>query len=270
MRAAKRSESGGEPLAREEWDFSTIPPGELKACFLYEYARESPTILAIAQEMEGYQYTDFSDQLEPNFRQLRRHNDKCAILLANIGGDLRLATTPWQAILPKKREFLASYVEEIGSFTKVPFEDARWWEEDKRQYPKKIRELKTEVVSFRIDWEKPLRQVEKDAVAWIRKNQRCTRTRGRRGRHAKEHAKYNDALRRLGALRLWARHTLKQVIEVAKSHRVKFYSDYPGHQTAWENGVKGVLKLMQDTFRLSEAEMPLSWQQLKQKPRKQK
>jgi len=57
---------------------------------------------------------------------------------------------------------------------------------------------------------------------------------------------------------------------------VKLYSTYldgegrPAHQTAWENGVKGVTKLMQDTFSLSEAEMPLSWQQLKQKQRKQK
>ena len=96
------------------------------------------------------------------------------------------------------------------------------------------------------------------------------RTKARRGRHAKEHAKYNDALRRVGALRLWARYPLKQVIEVAKSHDVKLYSGYPGHQTAWENGVKGVPKLMQDTFLLSEAEIPLSWEELKQKLRKQK
>ena len=31
-------------LMREEWDFSQIPLAELKACFLYEYARESPTV----------------------------------------------------------------------------------------------------------------------------------------------------------------------------------------------------------------------------------
>ena len=59
---------------RKEWDFSSIPIGELKACFLYEYARESRTVLAFAQGMEGYEYTDFSDQLEPNFMRLGRHN----------------------------------------------------------------------------------------------------------------------------------------------------------------------------------------------------
>ena len=147
MSSGKRSDSGGKPLAREEWDFSKVPPGELKACFLYEYARESPTILAIVREMEGYQYTDFSDQFEPSFIQLRRHNYECAILLANIGPDLKLATTPWQRIRRKKRQFLARCVEEKSSFTNIPFEDARWWEDLKREHPKMVEELKTEIVS---------------------------------------------------------------------------------------------------------------------------
>jgi hypothetical protein len=69
---------------------------------------------------------------------------------------------------------------------------------------------------------------------------------------------------------LWARYPLKQAREIAKARGVKLYSDYPGHQTAWENGVKGVAKLLQDIFALGETEMPLSWQQLEEKRRKQK
>src|SRR5882724_3735019 len=95
-----------ESNSRKEWNFSSIPPGELKACFLYEYARESQTILAIAKGMEGYQYTDFSDQFEPNFMKLGRRNYDCAVLLANVGLDLKLATTPWQALGEEKRALL--------------------------------------------------------------------------------------------------------------------------------------------------------------------
>jgi hypothetical protein len=85
-------------LTREEWDFSQIPLAELKACFLYEYAHESPTVRRIAEEMKGIQYTDYSDQSEPNFIKLGRHNYDCAVLLANVGPDLNLAATPWQAL----------------------------------------------------------------------------------------------------------------------------------------------------------------------------
>src|SRR5437764_110663 len=91
-------------------------------------------------------------------------------------GGLKIATTPWQRIGRKKRstidrqrpnetkrQFPARCVEETSSFKKVPFEDGRWWEDLKRRDPKMVEKLKTEFVSFRIDWKKPLPQVEKDA-----------------------------------------------------------------------------------------------------------
>ena len=254
---------------RKEWDFSSIPPGELKACFLYEYARESQTILAIAQGMEGYQYTDFSDQFEPNFMKLGRHNYDCAVLLANVGPDLKLATPLWQALEKGKRAFLLKCMRKPSSFRKVPFDDVKYWEHVKSEAPEKLEGLGVEIVSFSIDWTKPLSQVKKDAVGWLLQNQRCKLTKGKRGRHAKEGAKYKDALRRLGALRLWARYPLKEVIKITRNCDVKLYSPYPGHQTAWEKGVYGAVKLLQDTFALSETEMPLSWQ-LRKKRRGQK
>jgi len=271
---------------RKEWDFSSIPVSELKACFLYEYARESRTVLAIAQGMEGYEYTDFSDQFEPNFMRLGRHNYECAVLLANIGPDLKLATTPWQDLDKKrttsgwqqpdetKRQFLARCVRKASSFTKVRFEDAEWWESLRRANPKSLEGYSREIVSFRIDWGKPLPQLQKDALAWLRGNHRCTQTRGLRGRHAREEAKYKDALRRLGALRLWARYPLKEAIKITESCGVELYSTYldgdgrPAHQTAWKNGVYGVVKLLQDTFALSETEKPFSWQQLERREQK--
>ena len=254
---------------RKKWDFSSIPPGELKACFLYEYARESQTILAIAKGMEGYEYMHFSDQFEPNFMKLGRHNYECAVLLANIGLDLKLATTPWQALEKGKRAFLLECVRKPSSFRKVPFDDVNYWEHVKSAEPEKLEGLGVEIVSFSIDWTKPLSQVKKDAVVWLLQNQRCKLTKGKRGRHAQEGVKCKDALRRLGALRLWARYPLKEVIKITRNCDVKLYSTYPAHQTAWENGVKGVAELLQNTFALNKTEMPISWQLL-QKRRKQK
>ncbi|HSS17118.1 MAG TPA: hypothetical protein VLQ29_09070, partial [Candidatus Dormibacteraeota bacterium] len=94
----KRQTKSRGMLLREEWDFSQIPLAELKACFLYEYARESPTVRRIAEGMKGYEYTDRDDQFEPNFFKLSRYNYDCAVLLANVGPDLNLAATPWQAL----------------------------------------------------------------------------------------------------------------------------------------------------------------------------
>ena len=85
-----------------------------------------------------------------------------------------------------------------------------------------------------------------------------------------------DALRRLSALRLWARHPLKEAIKITEDRGVKLYSTYldsdgrPAHQTAWENGVADVATLLQNTFALSATEMPLSGKLLEQKRRRQK
>jgi hypothetical protein len=273
MRVRKCSGSGKEPLAREEWDFSTIPTEELTACFLYEYARESRTIRAIAQRMEGVQYTDFSDQLEPNFVVLRRHNYRCAILLANTAPDLKLAAIPWQA-LGERRAVLRECVQNVSSVRKVDFLDVKFWEDCRLRNPGKIGGLGFETVSLRIDWTKPLRQIERDALDWLRANSRCKGSKGKRGRHAKEQAECKDALRRIGALRLWARYPLKKAMRITENCGVHLYSTYldngrPANQTAWENGVKGVAKLLQKTFLLDETEIPLSWQQLTER-RKQK
>lgn len=273
-------------LIREEWDFSHIPAVELKACFLYEYARESQTILALAKGMEGYEYTDSSDYSEPNFFALTRRNHECAILLAHVGPDLNLAAIPWQAldetkIAPwqrpdeGKRAFLAR-VAHKRCFRDVPFVEAESWEQVRENQPDLTKDASYEIVSVWIDWTKPFKEIKEQAIAWLQANPRCKKQKAKRGRHAKEEAVHRDALRRLGALRLWARYTLKEAMKITESCGVELYSTYldgdgrPAHQTSWENGVKGVVKLLQDTFALNKTEMPLSWQQLEQRRRKQK
>jgi len=272
MSLAKHGDGKGQALAREEWDFSNIPPGELKACFLYEYARESPTILAFAREMEGYEYTDYSDQSEPNFYKLaHRHNYDCAVLLADIGLELKLATTPWQALNAIKRASLAQCVRKAPCFRQVRFEDAYWWEEVKKRDPDLLERMSSEIVPIRIDWGQPFGEIEKQALTWLRSNPRAKKPKRKRGRHATEDVQHKDALRRLGALRLWSRHPLKQAMRITKDCGVKLYSTYldseerPAHQTAWQNGVDGVKKLLRNTFTLDKPEMPLSWQLLQKR-----
>jgi hypothetical protein len=278
MSLAKRSRGRGK--ARKEWDFSKVPPGQLKACFLYEYARESPTIRSIAQEMEGYLYTDGSDWSEPNLARLRHHNYECAMLLAHVGPDLDLGIpwqsldktkeAPWQREKETKRAFLARVVRNVPCFREAPFDDAKVWDYIRKNDPDLVRKSTREVVSFWIDWSKSLREIQRWASDWLRANPRAKRLPKKRGRHASENAKYKDALRGLGALRLWARYPLKQAMQITKDCGVYLYSPYldhgrPVHQTAWKNGVKGVVKLLQNTFALSETEMPLSWHQLERR-----
>ena len=260
---------------RKEWDFSQIPLAELKACFLYEYARESPTVRRIAEEMKGYEYTDIDDQFEPNFFKLGHHNYDCAVLLANVGSDLNLAATPWQALDKtkrsawqppdeKKRTFLAKCVRKEG-FKEVPFFEAKFREGLKENRPDLIEHATKEIFSVQIDRTEPFNKIKKQAIDWLQANARRKKQKTKVGRHAKEEALHRDALRRLGALRLLARYPLKRAIEITKAQRVQLYSTFidgdgrPVHQTAWENGVKGVCKLLQNTFRLDKGELPISW-----------
>jgi hypothetical protein len=188
-------------------------------------------------------------------------NDTLAGITRKKHNNIRLA-----AIGRNKTRVLARCVRKAGSFTKVPFEDAQLWERLRSENPERLEGYSREIVSFRIDWRQRLSQVEKDALAWLRQNHRCKLTKEKRGRHAKEAAKYRDALRRLAALRLWARYPLKEAMKITDDYGVHLYSTYfdgdgrPAHQTAWENGVKGVVKLLQNEFMLSETELPLSWQ----------
>jgi hypothetical protein len=272
-------------LIREEWDFSHIPAAELKACFLYEYARESQTILALAKGMEGYEYTDSSDYSEPNFFALTGRNHDCAILLAHVGPDLNLAAIPWQAldkmkIAPwqrpdeGKRAFLARVMRK-KCFREVPFVEAEVWEQLRENQPDLVKDASYEIVSVRIDWTKPFKEIKEQAIAWLQANPRSKKQKAKRGRHAKEEAAYRDALRRLGALRLWARYPLKEAMQITEDYGVNLYSTYidsvgrPAHQTAWENGVKQLPKLLRKTFRLSKTEMPVSWD-LREKRREKK
>ena len=236
-------------------------------------------------EMKNYEYTDYSDQFEPNFIKLARHNYDCAVLLANVGPDLNLAATPWQGLDKtkrsarqhpdeQKRPFLAKGVRKDG-FKELPFFEAKFREGLKGNRPDLIEHPTKEIFCVQIDRTEPFNKIKKQAVAWLQANARRKKQKTKVGRHAKEEASYRDALRRLGALRLLARYPLKRAIEVTKDQRAHLYSTFidgdgrPVHQTAWENGVKRVPKLLQDTFRLEKIEMPISWE-LRQRRRRRK
>jgi hypothetical protein len=161
---------------------------------------------------------------------------------------------------------MARCVRKRNCFRQVPFEEAQIWENVRDQHDADYLErLGFEIISFRIDWRVPLPEIKKQALAWLQVNSRSKEAKKKHGRHAKEEVKYRDALRRLGALRLLARYPLKKVIELTKARGVKLYSEYPGHQTAWENGARGVAKVMQSTFALGKTELPRSWQLFKKR-----
>jgi hypothetical protein len=286
MSLAKHADDEGQAFTQEEWDLLNVPPSELKACFLYEYARESPTIRAIAQEMKGYLYTDGSDWSEPNLWRLRHHNYECGMLLAHVGPDLDLGIpwqsldktkeAPWQREKETKRAFLARVVRKVPCFREAPFHYAEVWDDLRRRDPDSLKKWANEVVSFWIDWSKPVSEIQKQASDWLAANPRAKRLPGKRRRHARENAKYKDGLRGLGALRLWAQYPLKQAMQITKDCGVYLYSRHldqdgrPVHQTAWDNGARGVVKLLQNTFALSKTEMPLSWQKREKRRRPQK
>jgi hypothetical protein len=150
-------------------------------------------------------------------------------------------------------------------FKEVPFFEAESWENLKKNRPDLIEHATKEIFSVQIDRTQPFNKIKKQAIDWLQANARRKRQTTKVGRHAKEEVLHRDALRRLGALRLLAHYPLKQAIEITKHHQVDLYSTFvdtdgrPGHQTAWENGVKGVCKLLQNTFRLDKGELPISW-----------
>ena len=137
--------------------------------------------------------------------------------------------------------------------------------------PERPKQCGFEIASFRIDWTKPLPQIESEAVEWLRVNSRCKDVKPKRGRHAREQAQHKDALRGLGASRLLARYSVQEAMKMVSDCGVKYpYTTYPGHQTAWKTGAKGVAKILRDTYSLKKTEMPLSWQQWQKRQKRHK
>src|SRR5262249_39730456 len=141
----------------------------------------------------------------------------------------------------------------------------RDWADWKAKNQEKAKSFPYEFVSFQINWNKPLEEIEAMTLAWLRRNARKETPRTRRGRHATPWAAPKDALRQLGALRLLAHYPLIKAIKITQECGVKLYScevddeGRPAHRTAWENGIKRVPGRLRTMFGLNRTQMPLSW-----------
>jgi len=260
---------------RKEWDFTAVPDEELAACFLYEYGRESETVRALVKGLEGGQASPLGRDY--GYLELIDVNPVLAVLVLNASiraPKWRLATAPWLS-LGKSRKWLARICRDRSCFSRATRDEVSDWNDDQELEtrsgsPRKCMEsFGLEIVFARIDWTKPLPTIRKALLAWAEEEKhRCSSIKAKGGRHANKHAEHKDALRRLGALRLWARHQLKGAMRISREAGVKLCSTYldeegrPSNQTAWENAVKGVAKRFQEMFQLDKDEMPSSWQAL--------
>ena len=90
---SSRSESG------VAWDLGAVPPSQVHACFLYEYARESATIRKLALSFVGFQFTDYAEFF-------------CAHRLLSPA---TLRVVRWEPFVPITRQTTGSSVGEIRS-----------------------------------------------------------------------------------------------------------------------------------------------------------
>ena len=67
-----------------ELDLLNVPEREVYACMLYEYARESKSMLAGAKEIEDWTFQHTSDFSIPSYLLLWRINPSIAVILANL------------------------------------------------------------------------------------------------------------------------------------------------------------------------------------------
>jgi hypothetical protein len=273
--------SAQQTLARKEWDFREVPPEQIEACFLYEYARESSKIRELSKWFENatFDHSDYQD--DPEYFQISRLNPRCAWLLSLIAPHLRLAETPWQLIDKKKIRggfgggaktfrFLASW--EVGCVK---------WDELGSNYPDdKPTSFYTgdgcEWACIEIDWDVDFSIIKADAIAWLEERLKAKGLVAKKGRHAKKSSYWQDGLRQLGALRLLAHYPLKKAIEISKGYQKKdsIYSGYidsegrPAHQTAWDKACKSAVEVFQNTFGFQKSEKPICWDLWQKRRRK--
>jgi hypothetical protein len=250
---------------RKEWDFRDLPLNELEGCFLYEYARESRTILDLAKGLEGEPYIDGSDWSGPILHPLMCINGPLSQLLAGLVPDVNLEGKPWQS-LSRKLTREEGWQHHHSFRTAYPHEESNWG-----QWRAEMEAEGLEISTVRINWNMPLHAIEAAALAWLRTNPNGKATTRKKGRHANDKARFKDGLRMLGALRLWARYSLKRAIEISAGYQPNgdsIYSGYldnegrPAHQSAWQHAVEGAAKTFRETFSLGAAESPLSLLQL--------
>lgn len=253
---------------RKEWDFTKIPTEELEGCFLYEYARESRTVLDLANELGKQSYIDGGDWSGPILYPLQQINPTLAELLTAFVPGIRLAETPWQSLQVKPTR-IPGWKNKYSFNRPSRLDEMNWNHEP---FKKHMEADGVEIIPIRINWNFPLHEIEEAALAWLRANPRGKVKPRKQGRHAHEEAYWKDALHRLGALRLWAAYPLKESMRIAREAGVKLYSDdlegvRPVHQTAWENGVRGVLKVFKEKFRLPN-DTPISWERREDRRKK--
>lgn len=261
-----RSQPTGVPKLL--WDFRDCHSDELGGCFLYEFARESRTILGLAsvpaRETRGVRPAAWCSLFEIN--------GTCAGILWNLRLDnpnFDLGRSSWFDLSKQQREMSALMVRESPSFWDFPTSHALFGE----GRPVGPSENGHQLVPVMIDWSVGLDKIIKDASTWLKRHRpegAPLRHRGK-GRHATCDSFWRDALRKLGALRLLSKYPLKTAIEVSKGYQKKrsgesesIYCGFidesgrPTGQTAWDNAIKGVLKIFREIFHLQE--QPISYE----------
>lgn len=273
------------------WDFRDVLPSELHACFLYEYARESRRIRALAERLAGAVTPHSSKERGSPFMLIQSINIDCARVLdvlSKFSPRMDLECVSWfdYEEAARKRAALAADHEcafkpmrknegiAFLAFPERPFLSRWGWERIfSRQEDNPQHKRHGQYEAFQIDWSQGLETVLEDAENWIRENYpKGAPIKERvKGRHSRPQSFYNDALRRLGAMRLLSVHPLKEAIRISMGYQCKngkqdsMYYGYideegrPQGQTAWDNAIKGAIEVFLKIFRVEKTDGPISY-----------
>jgi hypothetical protein len=84
-----------ERLNPPDLDLLNVPEHELYACTLYEYGRESDSIMALAREMQDLTFMHTSDLSTAPYLPMHSINAELAVILANLAPKPHLLTARW-------------------------------------------------------------------------------------------------------------------------------------------------------------------------------
>lgn len=258
-------------------DLLNVPKQELYACTLYEYGRESESIMALAREMQDLTFMHTSSTAP--YRPMHSINGELAVILANLAPKPHLLTARWTDLSKSEQRLARSVVTPEpavrGATAGEAFTYALAVEQLDRNEPRHKFCMHRiwaggELMLIRVQWDQSRAEIKRQANAWIERMLCRKNVRSIRGRHAVLSTAFSDRLRELIAMRLLAHSPLKQVIEFVQHHRqrtsgeTRLYVESledkrPTGRTAWENGVEAARKTFKKLFKLPGDEEPISW-----------
>jgi hypothetical protein len=190
-------------------DLLNVTKQELHACTLYEYGRESDSIIALAREMQDLTFEHTSDFSTPPYLPLHSINAELAVILANLAPKPHLLTARWTTLSKSERRLATKVLTPEpavrGATAGEAFTYALAVENLDRNEPRhKFCTLPIwadgELMLIRVQWNQSRTEIKRQANAWIERMLCRKNVRSIRVRHAVPSTAFNDGLRELVAM----------------------------------------------------------------------